>query len=289
MSTIEKTSAMTDRRRVVLSTLWIFAVLNYLYADVVTLFFNRTLQPGGGGESGAPSLLGEFSDATSTLRARLLRQTLGRDQQERDRGRTLMPRRDLDRARRTHRGAIFARRELADISGGLVTVPDGRHLLHLQLRRFAGCPICSLHLQSVARRHDEIVRAGIREVVVFHSFEDELRKHAADLPFAIVADPHKRLYVEFGVEAAPRALLHPSAWAPFVHGILRRTWATLRRRGHLPPLLPHGGPFGLPADFLIAKDGRVIASKYGNHAFDQWSVDELLALAQSDREGEVQD
>jgi hypothetical protein len=61
--------------------------------------------------------------------------------------------------------------------------------------------------------------------------------------------------------------------------------ATLRRRGHLPPLLPHGGPFGLPADFLIAKDGRVIASKYGNHAFDQWSVDELLALAQSNREG----
>jgi hypothetical protein len=33
-----------ERRRVVLSTLWIFAVLNYLYADVFSLFFNPVLQ-----------------------------------------------------------------------------------------------------------------------------------------------------------------------------------------------------------------------------------------------------
>ena len=34
-----------ERRRVALSTLWIFAVLNYIYADVYTLFFNPVLQP----------------------------------------------------------------------------------------------------------------------------------------------------------------------------------------------------------------------------------------------------
>ncbi|MFN8482287.1 MAG: DUF6326 family protein [Anaerolineae bacterium] len=34
-----------ERRRVVLSTLWIFAVLNYIYADVYALFFNPLLQP----------------------------------------------------------------------------------------------------------------------------------------------------------------------------------------------------------------------------------------------------
>jgi hypothetical protein len=32
-------------RKVLLSTLWIFAVLNYLYADVIGLTFNRVLQP----------------------------------------------------------------------------------------------------------------------------------------------------------------------------------------------------------------------------------------------------
>jgi hypothetical protein len=45
----------------------------------------------------------------------------------------------------------------------------------------------------------------------------------------------------------------------------------------IPPLNPKGGSLGLPADFLIATDGRVLACKYGSHAFDQWSVDEILA------------
>jgi hypothetical protein len=36
---------------------------------------------------------------------------------------------------------------------------------------------------------------------------------------------------------------------------------------------------GLPADFLIAPDERIVAAKYGKHADDQWSVDELLNLA----------
>jgi hypothetical protein len=35
----------------------------------------------------------------------------------------------------------------------------------------------------------------------------------------------------------------------------------------------------LPADFLIGSDGLVIACKYGDHANDHWSVDEVLAHA----------
>jgi Family of unknown function (DUF6326) len=43
MNTNSKATEMKDRK-VVLSTLWIFAVLNYLYADVFSLFFNPTAQ-----------------------------------------------------------------------------------------------------------------------------------------------------------------------------------------------------------------------------------------------------
>lgn len=42
-----------------------------------------------------------------------------------------------------------------------------------------------------------------------------------------------------------------------------------------------GGHFGLPADFLFDAQARVVACKYGVHADDQWSVDELLALARA--------
>lgn len=44
MNTTARTPAIHDRRTV-LSTLWIFAMFNYLYADVYTLFFNPALRP----------------------------------------------------------------------------------------------------------------------------------------------------------------------------------------------------------------------------------------------------
>lgn len=148
-------------------------------------------------------------------------------------------------------------------------MPDGEGLLHLQFRRFAGCPVCSLHLRSVARRHAEIVAAGIAEVVVFASRTEELAPHAA-LPFPLIADPDRRLYRDFGVEPSPWALTHPRAW-----------WAALRglRSIRPPRVRPGARMLGLPGDFLIAPDGTVMAVHYGRHADDQWSVDELLALA----------
>ena len=174
-------------------------------------------------------------------------------------------------------GSAVAQRELRIICGKCIALPDLAHLVHLQLRRFAGCPV--LHLQSIVERHDEIVAAGINEVVVFHSTVAELLVHAAHLPFAVVADPDRQIYTEFGAEAGPLALLHPRAWIPTVRGIVRSLWAILRGREAMPPIMPDGGSFGLPADFLIDSDGRVLACKYGEHAYDQWSVDELLTLA----------
>lgn len=168
-------------------------------------------------------------------------------------------------------------RELTTIAGTTTAVPDPDHLVHLQFRRFAGCPVCHLHLRSVIRRHDEILRADIKEVVVFHSPADELRRYADDLPFDVVADPGKHLYREFGVESAPRALLDPRVWPTVLKAVAIALPAVLRKEKPAPPTMPGGGRLGLPGDFLIAPDGRIVASKLGRHADDQWSVDELLA------------
>jgi peroxiredoxin len=176
-------------------------------------------------------------------------------------------------------GSTVKERGLTAVSGEQVAVPDPGRLTHLQFRRFAGCPVCNLHLRSVVRRHQEIEAAGIREVVLFHSPAEELLRHTSDLPFAVVADPAKRLYAEFGVERSPRALLSPRAWGPIARAVLTGTWQVVRGREHLPSSSPHGGRLGLPADILIGPDGRVVAAKYGQHVYDQWSVDELLELA----------
>lgn len=174
---------------------------------------------------------------------------------------------------------------LTTIHGASVPVPHPEKVTHLQFRRFAGCPVCNLHLRSFAHRHAALEAAGIREVVVFHSSAENLRAHSAGLPFAMIADPAKRLYVAFGVEAGFRAMLDPRAWLPIVRGVLRSLVAVLSGREPMPPLNPAGGRWGLPADFLIASDGRVLACKYGEHASDQWSVDEILELVSPQRHG----
>jgi peroxiredoxin len=184
-------------------------------------------------------------------------------------------------ARRLGPGATVTPHQLVAISGESVNVPDPGQLVHLELRRFAGCPICNVHLRSVVMRKDELAAAGIKEVVVFHSTDQELRKYQTELPFAVIADPEKRLYAEFGVERSPRAILNPGAWPAMIRGVGHSIGAVIRRKEKAPPVVHENGSLGLPGDFLIASDGHVIASKYGTHAFDQWSVDEVLELAKS--------
>lgn len=67
-------------------------------------------------------------------------------------------------------------------------------------------------------------------------------------------------------------------WVPVLRGVFRSLRAILRRQQPVPAVNPHGGRLGRPADVLIASDGRVLACKYGAHVYDQWTIDEILAL-----------
>ena len=178
---------------------------------------------------------------------------------------------------KTRVGDAFPTLELAASSGQPVTIPDpDGDYVHLQLRRFAGCPICNLHLRSIVTRHEEIRSHGIREVVVFHATAAELAKHEAELPFPLIADPDRVLYRRLGVERRLRSLLSPRALRAAIAGLAAALGKHSTKRGVLGPVMPTGGRLGLPADFLIAPDGRITALKYGRHAYDQWTVDELL-------------
>ena len=172
-------------------------------------------------------------------------------------------------------GDILSSRELTTIHGQPVRIPDAEHVVHLQFRRYAGCPVCNLHMRSIAQRHADLVAAGIREVVVFHSRAETMLGFQGQLPFAAVADPGKKLYAEFGVGTmSPLTALNPRSWRAAARALTRAPslrGATGRGEEHL----------GLPADFLIGPDGRVLAAKYGRVADDHWPVDEVLALAGS--------
>jgi peroxiredoxin len=165
-------------------------------------------------------------------------------------------------------GDILPATTLESVTGEPIKLPDPNRLVHLQFRRFVDCPICNTHIAALRRRAGEIEAAGIKEVIVFHSSAKSIRSYQKDVPFVLVGDPKKVLYKEFGVETS-LSFMSLKALAAGIRGIAQ---------GHFGFRLS-GGPMGLPGDFLIAPSGEIRAVKYGTHAYDQWAVDELIALA----------
>jgi peroxiredoxin len=157
---------------------------------------------------------------------------------------------------------------LQSVTGEPIKLPDPNRLVHLQFRRFVDCPICNTHIAELRGRAREIEAADIKEVIVFHSSAQSIRSYQKDVPFVLVGDPKKALYKEFGVETS-FGFMSLKALGAVMRGIAH---------GHF-GLRLSGGPLGLPGDFLIAPSGQIKAAKYGTHAYDQWSVDELIALA----------
>lgn len=178
-------------------------------------------------------------------------------------------------------GDIFPIKQLKTVSKETINIVNADKVLHLQLRRFAGCPICDLHLQSFVKRYEDIRRADIEEVVLFHSTDEEIRQYEADLPFKVVADPRKDVYKTVGVESSVSALLDLRILQRMPFFFFDMMKDTMSGKRKLAPFKPNGGVLACPADFIIGKDGHVLAVKYGEHAYDQWSVDEMLRHASS--------
>jgi peroxiredoxin len=159
---------------------------------------------------------------------------------------------------------------LESVTGDPIQFPDRNRLVHLQFRRFVDCPICNTHIAELRRRAREIEAAGIKEVIIFHSSAESIRSYQKDVPFVLVGDPKKVLYKEFSVETSLGFMNSFKALGAWTRGIAH---------GHFGLRSFRGGPLGLPGDFLIAPSGKIKAVKYGTHAYDQWSVDELIGLA----------
>lgn len=168
-------------------------------------------------------------------------------------------------------GELVSPIRLETLSHGPIEVP-GATLMHLQFRRFAGCPVCNLHLRSFARGIERLESAGIQTVAFFHSSADSMRPFQGDLPFPVVPDPERRYYELFGVERSALAAAHPSVVWDALRGIVLAPSS---------PFAGEGGQAGLPADFLVDPRGRLVAVHYGRRANDHWELDELLALVRT--------
>ncbi|SDW81240.1 redoxin domain-containing protein [Marinobacter mobilis] len=158
---------------------------------------------------------------------------------------------------------------LININDQPVSIPQDGKYTHLQFRRFAGCPVCNLHLQSFFRREDELKANNVHEVIVFHASKRSMLESVIDVPFDLIADPSRTLYKNFGVESSWKAL--------FSCDVVKKAIKGIRKFGVKPPQSLEA-ELGLPADFLLDETGNILAVNYGTHADDQWSVDDVLGL-----------
>lgn len=156
---------------------------------------------------------------------------------------------------------------LDSVNQGKISIPAQGFFTHLQFRRFAGCPMCNLHLHQFKLRANELADANIQEVVVFHSSGASLAEFQADTPFAMIADPGKQLYRQFAVQESIWAVAHPIALFTVIYAMIR---------GFKGKPEAEKSVTGLPADFLINEKGEMIDVHYGRHGSDHWSVDEVL-------------
>ncbi len=81
--------------------------------------------------------------------------------------------------------------DLETISGKVIRIPDPKRKIHLQFRRYAGCPVCNLHMRSIAKRNNELLASEVREVTVFHSTRETMLEFQGQLPFDTVAESRK--------------------------------------------------------------------------------------------------
>lgn len=149
------------------------------------------------------------------------------------------------------------------------------HQVLLQFYRFAGCPPCNLHVREFMRRYDELQALDINVIAFFHSPRASLEKQMDDVefPFAIVPDPDKKIFHQYGVETSMRGLLTRQS--------LKETWKAARAGFAPNPLLQEGGLDGLPANFLIDQAGLIWHAHYGRDAVDTLPVDRVLELVRA--------
>lgn len=151
---------------------------------------------------------------------------------------------------------------VVDLDGKPVALAElkGKRVL-LSFYRYAACVFCNLRTHDVIARAPEWQRQGLTLVAFFQSPAASMRKYVGkqNPPFALVPDPERKVYAQYGVEA--------SGWG-LIRGLTR--FGDIGRGKDLGFLQnePEGETNLLPADFLIDGEGRIAEAYYAQDIGD---------------------
>lgn len=151
---------------------------------------------------------------------------------------------------------------LPDLHGQVIGLEQfrGRKLL-LSFYRYASCPFCNLRVHQLSKQAPAWQVRGLDLVAVFQSPRESILEYAGSeaRPFAILPDPERGLYRQYGVEGS---------WGGFLKaGLQLGKVAAAMKEGFMPGKM-EGDINMVPADFIIDEDGRVLVAYYGRDISD---------------------
>ena len=172
-------------------------------------------------------------------------------------------------------GDIVPVDKLTTINDKEILLKGGEGLIHFQLRRFSGCPLCNVHMKLIASHITEIQACNVKEVIVLHSAADIIKENQGRLDWAkeltFIADPSKHLYKSFGAtESGFKSVMNAATLKAAFEGV--SITKLFKREG------AEGGKHQNPMEAIIdTSTGKIIDIHYGTSFYDQWSVEELLS------------
>jgi len=143
----------------------------------------------------------------------------------------------------------------------------------LAFYRYASCPLCNLHINTIIQRFDEVQRAGLIFLPVFQSAPEEVRKYAGknELPFQIICDPQEKIYKRYNVGKSYGGFLSLNVMTKGMKAMMK---------GHMPGKM-EGEISRLPSEFIINENFEVIYRYDGKDIGDHPSLDIILAKAEN--------
>jgi hypothetical protein len=181
-------------------------------------------------------------------------------------------------------GGALPFEQVETITGQSVRLKGAAGLAHIQLRRFAACPLCNFHLAQYGTRAKELLSLDTMPVVVFHSSKSAILDNSEGMEWLtsiqLVSDPERHLYRKVGAEL--------SGWK-YLFRLRAKTLRAVRLSSimRLLRIRNWGAEAGLtqrPMDILVDRAaGEVVDYHYGIDPGDQWNVDEVVDRVRSFR------
>jgi peroxiredoxin len=160
------------------------------------------------------------------------------------------------------------------VAGDALTLPLAGTWTLLSFLRYASCPACNLRVRELRNGADALHRAGIQWYAIFHSPDRRLKQHMPDAVWGnIIADPAGELGAQFATRRSwggiGLSLVLPAFYRAFVRTLAYGYWGGA----------VDGWFHTMPADFLVAPDGRIRLAHYGRHIVDHLDVAAVVAAA----------